>query len=179
MDERDDEDDNRDLTRFPLSLDDISKLAMVIKLIREQLPSMTPAHLRCAAAVLRALERLPTTTPGIHMTFGFVQPSNSGNYGWADLFISESEFRLGVGEHFYDPGVGGDTESRVSFEAFAGGDSADGDIDDWLPLAETISAEGEVSAEDDSDYDAIDWSSETERDQMGEPQPPADSGKTD
>jgi hypothetical protein len=148
--------------RFPLSIDDILKIEKVIKLVREQLPTMTPDHLRSAAGVLLALERLPATTSGIQMTFGFVQRNTDGNYGWADISISVDEFTLGIGEHFYDPSVGGDTESRHAFEAYAGGDSAEGDIDDWILLAKVISAEGDLSVEDYSDYETIDWTSEPE-----------------
>ena len=103
----------------------------VIEFVRKQLPAMSPGHIRSAAGVLLALERLPAMTAGIQITFGFVQHNTNGNYGWADISISESELRLGIGEHYYDPSVGGDTESRILFEAVAGGDSAEGDIDDW------------------------------------------------
>lgn len=116
MGEIDEPEEEVDASRFPLSLDDIAKMNLVIKLIREQLPSMTPRHILNASAVLRALERLPATTAGIQMTFGFVQRNTGGNYGWADISISETELTLGLGEHFYDPSVGGDTESRHAFE---------------------------------------------------------------
>ena len=152
--------DDPDPHRFPLSPDDILKIGKVTKLVRSQLSAMTPNHLRSAAALLRALERLPVTTPGIEMTFGFMQRNTDGNYGWADITISGHEITLGVGEHFYDPGVGGDTESRDIFAATAGGNTTDGDIDDWIEVATVISAEGEVDVEDYSDYDAIDWASE-------------------
>lgn len=36
-----------------------------------------------------------------------------------------------------------------------------GDIDDWIDVAANISADGEVSVWDDSDYEAIDWTSES------------------
>ena len=29
---------------------------------------------------------------------------SDGNYAWGNIYISESELRLGIGEHFYDPG---------------------------------------------------------------------------
>jgi hypothetical protein len=74
--------------------------------------------------------------------------------------ISENEFRLGVGEHLYDPTVGGDTETRIVFEADAGGEWTEGDIDDWLPVASTIASEGQATAEDYSDPESIDWSFE-------------------
>jgi hypothetical protein len=174
VDETDDSEEQFDASRFPLSLDDIARVTLVIKLIRKHLPAMTPAHIRSASAVLRALERLPATTLGVHVTSGFVQRHGGGNYGWADISLAEDEFVLGIGKHFYDPEVGGDTESRHAFEAYAGGDSANGDIDDWLGVAEVISACGEIEAEDYTDYDTIDWSSETDRDRLGDPEPPPD-----
>jgi hypothetical protein len=88
----------------------------------------------------------------------YLAPSqDDGNYGWVDITISEHEFLLGIG----DPSVGGDTETRTSFEAQAGG-SGEGDIDEWLAVADVIAADGRVSAEDYSDHDAIDWTAEGE-----------------
>jgi hypothetical protein len=165
MSEDDDlEDDHDNEGRFPLSITDKPKIEKMIELVREHLPSMSPADLRAAASVLLALERLPATTPGVHVTFGFAQPNTDGNFGWADIEISEDEFRLGTGEHFHDPAVGGDTETRTVFEAQAGGDWRQGDIDDWLPVLSVIASEGNVSAEDYSDHDAIEWEDEGEPD---------------
>ena len=123
MSEEDDlEDDDRENEgRFPLSVIDKPKIEKVVELVRDNLSSMSPADLRAAASILLALERLPLTTPGVQVTFGFVQPNTDGNFGWADIEISENEFRLGTGEHFHDPAVGGDTESRTVFEMQAGG----------------------------------------------------------
>ena len=159
-----DDDDNDNEGRFPLSITDKPKIERVIHLVRSHLPSMSPDDLRAAASVLLALERLPATTPGVQITFGFAQPNTSGNFGWADIEISENEFRLGVGEHFYDPSVGGDTESRTVFETQAGGDWREGDIDDWLPVANVIASEGSVSSEDYSNHEAIEWRAEGDQD---------------
>jgi hypothetical protein len=160
----DDLDDYANEGRFPLSITDKPKIERVIHLVRGHLPSMSPDDLRAAASVLLALERLPATTPGVQVTLGFAQPNTDGNYGWADIEISENEFRLGVGEHFYDPSVGGDTESRTVFETQAGGDWREGDIDDWLPVANVIASQGSVSSEDYSDHEAIEWRAEGDRD---------------
>jgi hypothetical protein len=164
MSEDNDLDDRDNEGRFPLSIADKPKIERVIELVRDHLPSMSPGDLRAAASVLLALERLPAATPGVRVTFGFTQPNTDGNYGWVDIEISEDEFRLGVGEHFYDPSVGGDTETRTVFEAQAGGDWGEGDIDDWLPVANVIASEGRVSAEDYSEHDAIEWGAEGDRD---------------
>src|SRR6266545_4040121 len=70
MKEEDDAND-ADAGLFPLTIDDLKKLTGVIKLVREQLSEMNPACLRAAASVLLALERLPSTTPGVQVTFSF------------------------------------------------------------------------------------------------------------
>jgi hypothetical protein len=159
-----DDDNNADDNegRFPLSIYDKPKIEKLVELIRNHLSEMGPKDLRAAASVLFALERLPATTPGVQVTFGFTQPNTDGNYGWADISISEDEFRLDVGEHFYDPSVGGDTEIRTKFETGAGEDWREGDIDEWLEVANVIALEGHVSAEDYSDHEGIEWNAEVD-----------------
>jgi hypothetical protein len=120
---------------------------------------MTPAQLRSAAALLLVLERLPFTSPGVNVSLAFNQPNTDGNYGWAKISINETELQLGIGEHFYDPRVGGDTESETLFEAHAGADASQGSIELWLPYAEARIADGSLLVEaDDSDRGLIDWS---------------------
>jgi hypothetical protein len=121
---------------------------------------MSPEHLRAAASVLLALERLPATTPGINVTFDFLQPNTDGNNGWADIRISEETLRFGLGEHFYDPKIGGDRETRTAFETEAGGYWREGDIDDWLAVANVIILDCEFSADEYSDHDEIKWEAE-------------------
>jgi hypothetical protein len=165
VNENDDQDSDESENQFPIGINDRRKIDQVIALIRRQLASMAPSELRTAAAVLLALERLPTPTRGVDIVFGFTQPNRDGNYGWADLEISAEELRFGMGEHFYDPAMGGDTASRTAFEAVVGADAFDGDIDDWLPVASVIANGGEISIEDFSEYDEIDWeASDAERD---------------
>jgi hypothetical protein len=159
----DDVDCRDDEGRFPLSIDDKPKIERLVKLVRSQLFRMSPSDLRAAASVLFALERLPATIPGVMVTFGFSQPNNDGNYGWVDIAISEDEFRLSEGEHFYDPSVGGDTETRTKFETEVGGNRCRGDIDDWLSVACVIAcAGGEIDAEDHSEHDEIDWEADVD-----------------
>jgi hypothetical protein len=43
----------------------------------------------------------------------------------------------------------------VAFEAVAGSDSAEGNIDDWLPLTRVVAAEGNMDVEGYSDYELI------------------------
>ena len=146
-----------DENRFPLSTFDRHQVGKVVHLVRSRLATMTPGQLRSAASALHALERLPIVTPGIQVSFGFTEPNGDGNYAWTDIKVSESEFLLLVGEHFYDPAVGGDTETRVVFEAHAGDASRKGDMEDWLETAGMIAPDGLITAEDYSDHDSVDW----------------------
>jgi hypothetical protein len=141
---------------FPLTAEDALKIKQIVALIRSSLAHMSPADIHVAAAVLLALERLPATTPGVQATFGFVQPNVDGNYSWADIRFDEEGFRLSVGEHFYTPDVGGDTESRIVFETQSGTQWREGDIGEWLEVASWIASMGRVSWEDDSAHDEID-----------------------
>jgi hypothetical protein len=172
MEDESESSESKKADRFPLSLVDLSQITLVIRFIRTQLAEMEPRHLRSAAALLRALESLPAETPGMQLTFGFVQKSSPGNYGWADVSFSDGEFRLGTGEHFYDQEVGGDTESRTVFQAHVGANSAKGSVSDWLETAQVIAASGEIDVEDETEYDAIDWTGDTERDELGNLEPP-------
>jgi hypothetical protein len=123
--------------------------------VRGELETMRPGDLRAAASVLLALERLPLVTPGVVVTFGF-KIQDGCELEWADVGFGDDEFRLTVGQHFYDPSVGGDTESKVVFEAFAGGDR-EGSIDRWLEAARGLAKRGVVSAEDYSELEEGDW----------------------
>ena len=163
MSDDDDLDNSDNDGRFPLSITDKPKIERVIQVVRSHLPSMSPGDLRAAAIVLLALERLPAPTPGVRVTFGF-QPNTGGNFGRADIEISENAFRLRIGEHFYNQTVGGDTDSRTVFAAQVGADWCEGDIDDWLPVATVIASEGNVGAEDYSDHEAIEWRAEGDQD---------------
>jgi hypothetical protein len=116
---------------------------------------MTPAQLRSAAPLLLALERLPDTTPGVDVSLSLSQPNTDGNYGWAKIDISEHELRLGIGEHFYDTRVGGDTESQTVFETYAGAETCQGAIELWLPHAEARAADGSLHVE--ADNSDVDW----------------------
>ena len=146
--------------RYPLYERDRAAVASIAQLIRDHASSMSPRELRSASAVLLALERMPYATPGVHVSFGFSTHNRDGNFAWADIDIYEEEFRLGLGEHFYDPTVGGDTESRTVFETQAGSNWRDGEIEDWLTSAQVIANEGRPTVEDHSDFEAIDWLSD-------------------
>jgi hypothetical protein len=140
---------------YPVDADALEGFAQVAHLVRMNLSNLDPHHLRTAAVTLLALERLPRVTSGINVVFGFRTPMERGCWAWADISIGRDGIRLGTGEHFYDPGVGGDTESRTRFQAYSGG--YEGSVQEWLELASMIFPDGVPSAEDYSDHDSIDW----------------------
>ena len=146
--------------------EDRRDIAAVSDLIRRHLPLMTAPEIRSAAVVLRVLERLPYSTPGAWVRFGFSTPPGSGNYSWANVECFDPEFCLSLGAHYYDPEVGGDTESSEPFEWLAGSDRGGGDIREWLVEAERIAESRIYTVEDESRYEKIDWYSE------GEPESP-------
>ena len=119
---------------------------------------------RCAASVsgvqreaihalVHGLQRLPQSTPGLNIEVTISHPDSvrdTGNWGWADIRLSANEFVLGKGEHFYDPAVGGDTESRTLFATFLGEPFTEGDhidIERWLELARYLATDGDLSVE--------------------------------
>lgn len=153
----DDEVDEDTVDVFPLDKDKLEQVAQIVLLIRRRLPSLEPRDIRTASAVLAGLERLPSQTQGLHVVFGFRTANRGGNFGWADIELDSSEMRLSVGEHFYDPDVGGDTSTRTIFQAICGSWESEGDIADWLEEASHLFRDGSPSIEDNSDYAEIDW----------------------
>jgi hypothetical protein len=142
-----------DETRFPLTGEDQPGVEAIIALVRRRLRYLRPRELRSAATILLALERLPAVTDGVVVTFGFSY-RDGGNLSWANIGFADGEFRLDSGEHFYEPTVGGDTESTCLFEAYAGGGRS-GNIRDWLEVAEGLHT---AIGEDLSAHDDLDWS---------------------
>jgi len=143
---------------FDLSQSDLRSLQDLRTLFTPWLNTMSPSLLRSMAVFLLALNRLPRRTSGVDVHLSFRQPRSDGNYGWATVSISEDEIRLEAGEHFYDPAVGGDTETMTLCEAIAGAGKAGGDIGRWLEYAEARTRDGYLNVEHDgSAYDAIDW----------------------
>jgi hypothetical protein len=140
---------------YPVDADAIHRVSDVTKLIRRNLYRLGPKDLKAAAVALLGLERLPRVTPGASVVFGFRTPSNNGNWAWADISIGDEGVFLGVGEHFYEPGVGGDTESRTLFEIHYGGYK--GSIQEWLEVASNLFQSGVPESDDNSDHESIDW----------------------
>ena len=141
--------------RYPLYEPDRGPIAWIARRIREKLSSASPYEMRAASTTLIALQGLPYTTPGIYMTLTFMTPTGRDNFAWVDIYIDAEEFRLGVGERLHDPITGGDTESRTVFETQAGTEWREGDIEEWLEYAHVILRDGDLSADDESDYEAI------------------------
>ena len=131
------------------------------RLIRSGLSfsELTPAQLRSVAALLLALENLPRATPGVDLHLTLSQPNNDGNYGWASISVSDAEFRLAIGEHFYDPKIGGDTETHTLFESYPGTDQSAGSVRAWLPYVQARMTDGSslIIEADNSEYDNLDW----------------------
>ncbi|MCY4302343.1 MAG: hypothetical protein OXC68_11515 [Aestuariivita sp.] len=126
---------------FPLDDDELSEIQTIITTIKNNAPfsSMTPRVLLSTSVLLLALNRMPKITPGIDLMLTCSTPNNDGNWGWVDLAITDSEFRLGLGEHFYDSAVGGDTESFTNFEAYVGDDHARGSVYAFFSWTEQLS----------------------------------------
>jgi hypothetical protein len=159
MEEDDAESGAHTQEQFPLSESELRFIQNISHLIRSQLPRITPQNLRGAAILLLALERLPVITVGVVVEATFRQfDVTLGNFGWADLRLSDEELTLGIGEHFYDPGVGGDTDTRKLFSARAGNRSSQGDIEEWLEYAAARADDGYLTVADgDSDHESIAW----------------------
>jgi hypothetical protein len=96
---------------------------------------------------------------GVNVEAAFREPDvTPGNYGWAELRLTEERLELGIGEHFYDPDVGGDTETRTLFSVWASGKSAEGDIEEWFEYASGHVSRGYLTiADDDSELERMDW----------------------
>jgi hypothetical protein len=140
-DDVNDDEDDADADRFFLSEQELKLLKGFAADLRAMLVQADPQFIRSAASAILAIERLPQPTPGAHIDVGYRTPNSNGNYGWADLVITEDEVRAARGEHFYDPGVGGDTETRVLFEAGLGRANKGGSLADWFEHAEDEHAE--------------------------------------
>jgi hypothetical protein len=85
---------------------------------------------------------------GLQVRFGYQTPRCDGNYAWADILLSEHYIEGTVGEHFYDPDVGGDTESSVLFYREIGGSSDYGSMKEWLARFDDVSEYGQWTIEE-------------------------------
>ncbi len=141
--------------RFLLDESELHSLSEISTLIRKYLSQSTPGIIRAASVLLLALERLPLYIPGVSLTLGFKTPDRNGNWGWVDVEYGDEMIILSHGEHYYDPSVGGDTESANSFEAIVGNHTV-GSIENWLEMASDIAQYGIPTLEiDESDHDVL------------------------
>jgi hypothetical protein len=152
------DEDDADSDQFPLSEQELKLLRDFATELRGMLAKAEPQLIRSAASAIFVLERLPKPTPFAQIDVGYRTPSSNGNYRWADLVISEDEIRASRGEHFYDPGVGGDTETRVLFEAGLGSNNKGGSLAGWFRYAQEMSNHAYLYVDDDSEH--IDWTND-------------------
>jgi hypothetical protein len=142
---------------FPLSNRDLEILRELCCELRRELPRRDACFIRSAACAILAIERLPRPTPGVLVELGYRTGTSPGNWGWADITISDEEVCASIGEHFYDPAVVGDTESKTSFSATIGDERSYGDLENWFEHAKEIAGCGVLEVSDQSESDEIDW----------------------
>lgn len=139
-DEAYDNDDDPAPDRFPLSEKELELLVGFAAGLRRSLEQADPQFIRSAATAIFVIERLPKPTPGARVDVGYRTSNCGGTFGWTDLVISEEEIRASVGEHFYDPSVGGDTQTHVYFETGLGEGSWQGDLEAWFEQARELAS---------------------------------------
>ena len=154
---KDQHDEEPSNSLFPLSKRELEILNELCGELRGKLLREDAFFIRSAACAILAIERLPRPTSGVLVELGYETAGSPGNWGWAQIAITESEVRASIGEHFYDPAVGGDTESETSFSASIGDKHSYGDLEDWLEHAKGIAEFGILEVSDQSESDLIDW----------------------
>ncbi|WP_448582389.1 hypothetical protein, partial [Thermaurantiacus sp.] len=126
-----------------LSAEEVERLQELSAPVRARLYDADPVFIRNAAVVLLVLGRLPKLVFGAVVEISWVDDAGDGNRVWADLRISEHELTASVGAHFYDPDVGGDTETDTVFEADSDG-SRTGSLGKWLWRVKQIAEVGKL-----------------------------------
>ena len=147
--------------RFPLPEDGYSYLYEIEEILsRLTAPLTVPNKIAVWVAVI-GLRRLPSSTEGLDVEISLTQPElmrRDGNWGWAEIRISEHLFALGEGGHVYSSAVGGDSRSRTVFESELGAPHCDGDetkMESWLERAKFLLDDADVSIEDRTDYESV------------------------
>lgn len=131
-------------------------------------PNRTPEELKNLAIVKLAFQRLPRTTPGVHICLGVVL-RNGNESNCCDLEISDSRSSISTGGNVYDPGVGSDSFSNTLFECESSG-FRDGAIDafeigSWQAAAqELLNCGATLSFENYCEEAEIGWDSTFESD---------------
>ena len=126
-------------------------------MVRERLPTSSLQQVRAASTLLLGISRLPLATPGIQVSVDFHYSVQGGNFSWADFSLSDTELCLGTGEHHYDPGVGGDNESQIIFEAQLG-EVTEGSVAGWIRLMmHLVRMDCEILINDESEPQKLPW----------------------
>ena len=119
---------NSERKQYPLIEEELYAIDIIIeklrKIIREHAHSISATELCAISVLLRIFERMPEETPEapcVTVSFLTAKPTE-GNRSWVDIRAYEGVLELGEGAHFYDPDVGGDTESQTIFSMVAGTD---------------------------------------------------------
>jgi hypothetical protein len=140
-----------------LSAEEVERLQELSAPVRARLCDADPVFIRNAAVVLLVLGRLPTLVFGAVVEIGWVDDAGDGNRVWADLRISEHGLTASVGAHFYDPDVGGDTETDRVFEADPDGFRT-GSLDEWFWRVKQIAEIGKFVLDvEDTQIDQLEW----------------------
>lgn len=116
----------------------------------------TPSQIVGLGRALYALGRLPKTSPGVDVTFGACY-RNGGEHQEVDFAISEHRFGVSLGGSVYDPGIGHDSYTELSYSVEIGGYRETlGELyiveDSFRELLNL----GDVSVSDDSTADCLD-----------------------
>ena len=90
---------------FPFKLDEAGLCDKLSKLVRQLLIRAEPYEVMKLSKLLLALERLPYSTPGVHIQLGLIlRATDEMNY--TSVLLSDDEFRLDSGGYVHTPGVG-------------------------------------------------------------------------
>jgi hypothetical protein len=148
---------------FPFYMHEKAYIDELILLARSILrePTLPPGEIRSIARLILALSRLPLPTPGILIGLSFI--IEFGNQKtWRDISIDETSLCLGMGQHVYDPLVGGDTESdrvyEISIDGYRTKDDDGITLGDWIcGVKRILKDKHRISIEDESDDGDFDW----------------------
>jgi hypothetical protein len=143
-----------DAACFALSPRDLEIIGRFARSLRQRLAREDPLSIRNAAVAILMIERLPRATPGGQITVGLRTSAGDGNYAWVSLFIREDEIRASLGEHAYDSGTGGDTESEMVFWTGLDCERCEGSLERLVEGIEHLGAETYIYV--DVDFDEID-----------------------
>jgi hypothetical protein len=147
---------------FPILPEDQDILDDCISRLRRLLsdPTLSAKDIRSVAAVIMALERMPTALNGINIDLSIVQKSNDET-SFYQIVINDELFSLSSGGSKYDPAVGSDSYSSTAFEVETWGYNTprqDDRIGAWMEGFQLlINLGAKVSILDVSKYRIVEW----------------------